>query len=55
MTTATAWKTSLGNKHLPNCDYLRLPHLVRVLNCWQSALQLDWYVRREIKDIKLKM
>ena len=31
MTTATARKTSLGNKHLPNCDYLRLSHLVGVL------------------------
>ena len=55
MTTATARKTSLGNKHRPNCDYLRLSHLARVLNCWQSTLQLDWCVRREIKDIELKM
>ena len=31
MTTATAWKMALENKDLRNCDYLRLPHLVRIL------------------------
>ena len=28
MTTATARKTTLENKHLRNCDYLRLSYLV---------------------------
>ena len=28
MTTATARKTALENKHLRNCDYLRLSYLV---------------------------
>ena len=31
MTTATARKTSLKNKHPSNCDYLPLSHLVRIL------------------------
>ena len=43
---ATARKTSLENKHLPNCDYLPLPQLVRIL-------QLDWCARSEIKHREL--
>ena len=27
----------------------QLSHLVRILQRWQRALQLDWSVRREIK------
>ena len=46
MTTAMARKTALENKYLRNCDNSRLLHLVRILKCWQSKLQLDWCARR---------
>ena len=49
MTTATARKTALESEYLRNCDHLRLSHLVRILKCWQSELQLDWCARRLIK------
>ena len=45
---ATARKTSLENKHLPNCDYLPLSQLVGIL-------QLDWCARSEIKYRELKI
>ena len=55
MTTATARKTSLGKKHRPNRDYFRLFHLVCILYCWQSTLQVDWCARRWIKYRELEI
>ena len=57
MTTGTARKTSLENKHLRNCDYFASIPSVRILQCWRRTLQLDWSERCSSKshnwDIRL--
>ena len=40
MSTATARKTSLGNKFLPNCDYLRLSILFAFYNV--GKVRFNW-------------
>ena len=47
MTTATARKTSLENKHLPNSGNLRLSHVVRNGNVGKS--RYNWIGERAFK------
>ena len=51
MMPARAKKTSLENKHRPNCDYFRLSHLVRILYCKYigKAVGYKWIGVRVVK------
>ena len=55
MTTQTARKTSLENKHFRNGDYFAIIPSYSHLQCGRRTLQLDWSVRLEIKYRKLKI
>ena len=49
MTTATARKTALENKHLRNCDYLRLSYLVLAKQATTGLVFAPYIKYRELE------
>ena len=53
MTTATARKTALENKHLRNCDYLRLSYLVLAKQATTGLVCAPLNEIQRIRDLQL--